>query len=237
MTEHAFPELFEEPLSLALDRRGRAGEPAPPGPPLEGRVLLGGPLSVPVTPEYVAEDRDMALFVEQEAARAVYHVVHLAVTMATEPVSPRLDHVQIDLELSTSAGAGGNGGEPPLAWSMAPLKVTEETEIGTTFKLGPQLRIAQVQGSLGEVSRTRTGRRTVPLLEATGELSPEPRWVLRGTKGVPLSGSQRLVVVIRVPVGSRTRVVTSVRAAVVKGSILRKYVRQLPEPLSLSTVV
>ncbi|WP_369232454.1 hypothetical protein AB5J56_10910 [Streptomyces sp. R21] len=238
MIEATFPELPEESLSLALDRTGRAGEPVPAGPPLDGRVSLGGPFAVPVTPAYVAADKDLAAFVEQESARARYHVVHLAVTVAPEPRTPRLDSVQVELGLSPSGGpAVGAGQEPPIAWSMTPSKISHEVEIGTSLKIGPQLKIGPVQATLGEAGRTRTARRSHPLVEALGELSPQPRWVMRATKDAPLSGSQRLIMVIRVPIGMTAELLTTMHASVMKGSILRRYVRQLPGPLSLSTVV
>ncbi|WP_405923583.1 hypothetical protein [Streptomyces sp. NBC_00035] len=238
MIEFTFPELPEESLSLSLDRTGRSsGDPVPTGPPLEGRVSLGGPLAVPVTSAYTADDKDLAAFVEQEAARAVYHVVHLAVAMAPEPKAPRLDSVRVELDLSAHGVPAASVEDPPIAWSMAPSKIKDEVEIGTTLRLGPQLKIAPVQATLGEISRTRTVRRSRPLLEAVGELSARPRWVMRGTKDVPLTGSQRLVLVVRVPIGIVAEVATTVHASVVKGSILRRYVRQLPGALSLSTVV
>lgn len=238
MIEFAFPELPGEPLSLPLDRTGRSpGGPVPAGPPLDGRVSLGGPLAVPVTSAYAADDKDLAAFVEQEAARAVYHVVHLAVAMAPEPRTPRLDSVRVELNLSAHGSPAGSGQEPPIAWSMAPSKIDDEEQIGTTLRLGPQLKIAPLEATLGDYSRTRTVRRSRPLLEAVGELSPQPRWVMRGTKDTPLTGSQRLVLVVRVPIGIVAELATTVQASVMKGSILRRYVRQLPGALSLSTVV
>jgi hypothetical protein len=236
MIDIPFPRLPERPLGLSPDRSGRSGEPAPPGPPLEGRITLGGPLSVPVTGAYAAQDPDLVAFLDQEAAHRVYHLVHLAVTFEPDQGLPRLETATVELTLS-SAAAGGPAADGPVAWSLAPARVTDDSELTTSLRLGPALKFAETEVTLGDATRTRTVRQSEPFLEALGELSPRPRWELRRTRTMSLRGSHRLVAVVRSPRDASTGVVVAVRATVRKGSILRRYAGALPEPLTLSTVL
>ncbi|MFF7453274.1 hypothetical protein [Kitasatospora sp. NPDC008115] len=65
--------LSERPLVLAADSPARGGGTEPAGgaePPLEGRVVLGGPLTAVLTEEFTAGDAELKAFVAQEAATA-----------------------------------------------------------------------------------------------------------------------------------------------------------------------
>src|SRR5215472_1211866 len=82
MMDVPLPQLAEREIRLVATSRRAAGPdtPAQPVDALEGRVKLGGPFAVPVTPGYLADSADLRTFVEQEAARYRYYLVHISVT-------------------------------------------------------------------------------------------------------------------------------------------------------------
>jgi hypothetical protein len=58
----ADPDLREHGLTLDLVLSVRGMHEAPRGPTLTGRIALGGPIAVPVTPDYVAGDPGLRAF-------------------------------------------------------------------------------------------------------------------------------------------------------------------------------
>jgi hypothetical protein len=233
MIELSLPVLPEQELTLESDEPSRGGpDPGATGlPPLEGRVTLGGPFTVPVTPDYVADDPSLRMFVEQEAAHSVYHVVHLSLTFAGEPGAPRLARAAIELGLSSTSTAA-----EPVAWSMTPLRVTETAQVERSFTLGPTLKLHEAEASLGGIGQTVTGSRTDVFLQALRELRPDPAWEFTRTRDMHLYGSHRLTMVVRAPRDGATSLSGTVRAAT-KGGLLRWYRRELPDPLPLVSVL
>ncbi len=76
MIQIDLPELEERPLDFTPDSVVRGDGDAAPVSFLEGRIRLGGPQCVPITPAYVRDDDGLRIFVEQEAGRFAYHLVH-----------------------------------------------------------------------------------------------------------------------------------------------------------------
>ena len=110
--ELPLPALREQDLVLVSSESTRGPASDSPVPPLAGRVTLGGPLAVPVTTDYVANDADLRAFVTQEATQRIYHIVHLSVSFSAKRGAPRLHSTTVELKLS----APGSGPQP-LAWS------------------------------------------------------------------------------------------------------------------------
>src|SRR4051794_17799346 len=104
------PALEEHPLLFTPDQVVRGETESPPPSFLQGRVRVGGPLSVPITPEYVGDDDSLRTFVEQEAGRFAYHLIHLSITFAAEPEKPRLERSSVVLTLRS------DGSGPATAW-------------------------------------------------------------------------------------------------------------------------
>jgi hypothetical protein len=221
------PALREQELTLESEgpRRGDGGDGGVL--PLAGRITLGGPFAVPVTPDYVADDPDLRAFVEREAASRVYHVVHMSVSFESEPARPRLDRTVIELSLSCATTPA------PVAWSMTPLRVTDSIQVERSFRLGPELKLQDVELSVGEAEQKQTWQRTEVFLQAQRILRSDPGWEFTRTKTMSLSGSYRLIMVVRADRHEATSISGTVRAAT-KGNLLRWYRRQLPDPLSLA---
>ncbi|MYV97437.1 hypothetical protein [Streptomyces sp. SID3343] len=222
------PALPLQPLVLDAEDPSRAAE-AHTGPPLAGRVLLGGPLAVPVTAEYVAQDPDLELFVRQEAAHSVYHVVRVTLSFPQAPGEPRLHKASVSLALDTlEAGAA-----KPIAWSMIPTLVTDDRERTRTLTLGPRLSFAGVELGAGEWSSETTARRGDIHLRAEGAQTSTPSWHLTRTKALSLAGDRPLCLIVRAPKATTTTLTATIRAST-RTNLLRRY-RTLRTPLTLTT--
>lgn len=228
------PELSNRPVVLALDERTLRGgkrdnQEAEPMPALRGRVLVGGPVAVPVTPRYVADDSDLRAFVEQEAKRARYHLVHFAMTFErAESAAPALEAASIEIVMSSH-----NSATNPIAWSMLPMRVLDPFQITQAVKLGPQLKLHEAELSLGSVERSRTQQHAEVFLEALRELRADPAWQFERTKSFNLTGSHRLTMVVRAGRGATVRGSITVKATI-RPHRLFSYRADLPDPLQLS---
>lgn len=219
MIDVVLPDLPQRELSLpaAGPVRGPGGS-APP--PLGGKVLLGGPVSVPLDAKAVAHDMELQAFVEAEATSAVYHLLHLSITCEQESGGPELRTVDVDLTLSADTVAAFQ----PTAWSMTPKQLTETVESTTSAQLGPQLAF---------VGYSRTVQQSRVCLEALRELRSDPGWQIRHTRAARIGGTYRLAMVVRAPRGATSRAAVTVEAAVRKGPVMRRYREAVPDPVSL----
>lgn len=231
----AFPDLPEQALVLEPDRRYRGGTSVLPEEDgtqlLAGRITLGGPYAVPVTPEYVAADPDLRAFVVREVAHNVYYLVHLSVSFAAEPSTPHMERLAIELRLSSSVTPPA-----PVAWSMAPLRLSDTVQVEHGFRLGPDLKLAGAEFNLGEVERNITEQRSKVFLQAQRELRSDPAWEFTSARKGSLYGSYRLVMVVRAAKGAATSINSTLRAAT-RENLLHRYRRELPESLPLTTVL
>lgn len=235
MIQVALPDLPEQALVLEPDRRYRSGADGRPEEDgtqlLAGRITLGGPYAVPVTPDYVAADAELRTFVAQEAEHCVYHLVHLSVSFAAEPATPRLEKLVVELKLSSSVTPPA-----PIAWSMAPLRLGDSVQVEHGFRLGPELKLAEAEFKVGEVERTVSEQRTKVYLQAQRELRSDPAWEFTSARKKSLYGSYRLVMVVRAAKGAAASINSTLRAST-RGNLLHWYRRELPESLPLTTVI
>lgn len=227
------PDLPEQSLTLASadPDRGERGGSDGPVPPLQGRISIGGPLAMPVTAGLLAGDPQAQAFFAIESARASFHLVHLSVTFEDGPPPPALEWATVELALSNASSA-----VQPVAWSMMPHRVTDTHELQRSFTLGPQLKFLGVEAKAGEVSMAAKEQRTKVFLEALRDLQSVPKWRFTRTSNMPLRGAHRLIMVIRAERDSMTGVSTTVRAAT-RGNLLRRYATELPDPLTLASVL
>lgn len=224
MIDVILPELPERELALVSEET-----PLPYGPTLAGRVVLGGPVAVPVTPELVGPDPELRAFLEAEANCAAYHLLHLSVTCTRDAPDPALHTVNLDLTLTAEPVQRGTTAFQPVAWSMTPRQLTEEaggTAADRPAHLGPRL------GFLGGGHGVAPGERVC--LEARRELRSDPSWELRHTRAVRIGGTYRLAMVVRAPRAAVSRAACAVGATVREGHTLHRFRSELPEPLRLA---
>ncbi len=245
MTDVILPDLTPVPLTLESGDAARHGAPPggdpfpPPGgwsgtglPQLTGRVALGGPMAVPLRAEDVTDDPDLRTFIEREAAHSAYHLVHLSVSFAPTPETPRLEDARVGLALSSPEAL-----QQPVAWSMAPRLLADTTEVTTSVRLAPQVKLAMLgEVSVGELERgTKRGRREVTV-EAVGEMRSDPAWHLYRTASTPLRGTHRLVLVVRAARGAATRMSVSVDVTT-RGRFLRRFTHTSGGPIRFSATL
>jgi len=174
----------------------------------------------------VADDVQLRTFIEGEAAHAVFHLVHAAVTFESAPADPPLELAVLGLRLSAVAGA--IGGPDPVAWSMAPLRTTHPVQQSTTWRLGPKLTVLEVEASLGEVERTTSHRMDEVFIEAGRLLRSDPEWRFRRTSTSALDGAHRLVMVVRGARDAGVRAEVSVQATVRRRGLLGYRSKAMP---------
>ncbi|MEU2684647.1 hypothetical protein ABZ654_12410 [Streptomyces hygroscopicus] len=225
MIDVILPELPERELALLSEET-----PQPSDPRLAGRVVLGGPVALPVTAELVEPDRDLLDFLETEADNAVYHLVHLSVTCARDAPAPALHSVNLDVTLTAEPVRRGTTVFPPVAWSMTPRQLTEKADATApafAARLGPRL-------GFRHGVRTAYGERMC--LEARRELRSDPGWEIRHTPAVRIGGTYRMAMVVRAPRGAVSRAAVAVGATVREGHTLHRFREELAEPLRLTAL-
>jgi hypothetical protein len=222
MIDVPVPELSQYMLELESAESPRGKHEATGIPDLTNRVAIGGPYAVPVTAEYVAGDPGLRAFVESEAARFTYHLVHMSASFAEAPGGPRLDSATLTLKLAAPAGH-----PEPVAWSMAPLQVTDTVQVERRLTLGPQLKLLDVEVSAGQFEQTTSWQRTEVFLQAQRELRSDPGWEFRHTRTMRLYGSFRLTMVVRAASNQHMHISGTVLAAT-RGNMLRRYRSALP---------
>jgi hypothetical protein len=231
MIDVILPGLPERELALVSEETSRPSGHVPPrpadAPTLAGRVVLGGPVSVPVTAELVGRDPELTAHLEAEANRADYHLLHLSVTCARNAPDPALHTVNLDLTLSADPPEDGAAAFPPVAWSMTPRQLTEEAGEAVPARLGARLEFVGAD-------HTAPGERVC--LESRRELRSDPGWEIRQTSTVPIGGTYRLAVVVRAPRGAVCRAAVAVGATVREGHTLHRFREEMPDPLRLAVV-
>ncbi|MBL1100906.1 hypothetical protein [Streptomyces coffeae] len=221
MIDVILPDLPERTLSLPSEET-----PLPLVPALTGRVVLGGPVSVPVTAELVGGDPELAAFLRAEAHSTVYHLLHCSVTCARDAPDPELHTVNLDLSLSAEPVRDGATAFQPVAWSMTPRQRTEAADdapFAPAAHLGPRL---------GFLDNGRADPGTRICLEARRELCSDPGWEIRHTH-VRIGGTYRLAMVVRAPREAMTRVAVAVGATVRDGHTLHRFREEIADPLPL----
>ncbi|MGX2995875.1 hypothetical protein JNUCC64_16580 [Streptomyces sp. JNUCC 64] len=232
MIELTDPRLVETDLVLTPADLLRDDAPdGAPDAPLAGRVRLGGPHALRLTPDELAADPDLARYAADQAALYDHYLVRLSLTFATEPRRPRLEFAHVALTLSSTAWA-----PPPVAHSMDPLRITDPVQVQRVRRIGPQLSLLGADASLGEVGRTVAFTSNQPLVQALDPGGSTPAWEFRRTEATELTGSHPLSLVVRCGAGAATELSCTVTAGV-KAPLLRRYHRRLPDPLRLETVL
>ena len=235
MIELVDPQLVEQDLVLTPtdDVRGTEPDPAggPQAEPLAGRIRLGGPHALRLTPEELAADSDLARYAKEQAALYDHYLVQLSLTFTPEPRRPRLEFAHVGLKLSSAGWA-----PQPVAHSMDPLRLTDPVQIERVRRLGPHLSLLGTDTSLGELGRTVGYTSNQPLVQALDLGGSSPAWDFRRTVATELTGGYPLSLVVRCGAGAVTELSCTVTAGV-KAPLMRRFHRELPRPLRLETVL
>lgn len=180
--------------------RGSADVPAS----LDDLIVVGEPLSRPLTKEATKDDNELSGFIEAESGSWRYHLVAFSCTFASsDDLHIASAWLQIVLANAREADAAH-----PIATSMEPLKLDEIRPISATAK------VAVPCVFVPEISLTGSTEIRDILLEARYEGTAKPAWHFNETRKSRLSGVQRLRLIVRAPVNVHVSGTLSVGATV-----------------------
>ena len=185
------PELAQ--VEAVLRRSDRVTRGPTTALELQGRLSLGEPVGVAITPDFAASDAELRAFVEAETGTSRYWLVHLACTFTPSDDEP-LQKAWLSVELVR--GDGRTFGRP-IAWSMTPMRLARASDHSRTLKLGANAKLAQ---AAVEASRTVEG--SVVYLEALRLRESTPTWEFSRTDADEIRGATLLALVVRSPAGA-----------------------------------
>lgn len=230
MIELTDPRLTTYDIVLSADDPARGTGQGPTGgeepEALAGRLRLGGPHSVRLTPDELSADPELARYAEEQAALYEHHLVRLSLTFVPQAGGARLKFANVALHLTS------DWGPKPVAHSMDPIRLTDPVQIERVRRLGPQLSLLGADASLGELTRTVGYTTNQPLVQALDLGGSTPAWDFRPTMATQLTGTYPLSLVVRCGAGTDTELRCTVTAGVEK-PLLRRFSRELPDPLRL----
>jgi hypothetical protein len=201
MIELDLAEGSGHPVPLQLRTvRGSTDVPAS----LDDLIVVGEPLSRPLTKGAAKDDNELSGFIEAESGSWRYHLITFSCTFAP---SDDLHIASAWLQIVLA-----NGREPdaahPIATSMEPVKLDEIRPISATAKITIPCVFVP------EISLTGSTEIRDILLEARYEGTSKPAWHFNETRKSRLSGIQRLRLIVRTPVNVNVTGILSVGATV-----------------------
>jgi hypothetical protein len=233
MLEFSLPDLSSREVMLQPEIRtvkGAEKTTAIAAERLRGRLTLGIPVAVRLTPKTVASYPEATAFLSHEKGFGFY-LIHLACTFHHKDSEP-FEEAWVQVKLRRQ----DNLVEPPvIAWSLVPQKEEDTEELSQSVKLDATLKfvLGNVKGTTDVVQKA-TFRHT--FLSAFGLQESEPYWYFRRLETRDIEGTFRLALIVRSPVGSSASGAVEVEAQVQRTSFgVFKYkspIDQLPAKLS-----
>lgn len=153
------------------------------------RVSLGVPQVQRLDETALATDPALQNFVRSHPDHR-FHVLHLACTL-DEDASQTLREAELRVQLTSAAL-----GEPPIAWSMDPRRLSNVETIERKSTLGADLKFLDLGAKLGSENKSTTEIETSYVV-AYNELDSAPYWKIDRNKSKPLSGSLRFSMVVK----------------------------------------
>lgn len=212
------PLAFPVPRAVDLDREHfedgddtavRAAEH------LTGRVEFGGPVSMPIDRNYHPEDVELQTYLEAKDGSLRFVLVIMSVNFPYG--EPDLVTAEVKVELSDSGETGQT-----LAYSLYPTELSNAKDANRSVTIKPDLTIAGVGVSGGELDRGSVEHGTVSYVIGGPELSARPSWSFRKTPTQAIDKPARLGMVIQVPVGCTGSLTVTLGAAIDKHTLFSK---------------
>ncbi|MEU4598684.1 hypothetical protein [Nocardia sp. NPDC023988] len=223
--------LPTQDLVLLPDDSTRGADDGERPQPLSGRIALNGPGIRRLNATVLGLQSRELLISELETDQYDYYLVWVSVTFLPVYNRAPLEFTRISLSLKSEPEFPN-----PIAHAMAPMRVLDPVEISQVRRFGPQLSILGADASLGEIGKTIKYTSSQPYVEALGLQGAVPAWEFRRTRSHDLFGCHRLDLVVRTAAGAITDANFTVTAGV-KMPILRRFTRQLPNPLRLEATL
>jgi hypothetical protein len=166
-------------------------------------IEITTPMVTALTTQLAAADAGLAAFWKAESGRFHYdYVTFRATFMPLERA--QFERAWIEVQLSAQRGR-----EAPIAYSLAPDRIADVTQLTHKAKVGARLQF--LSGEMG-AEEGKEAREYV--LRAWREHTASPYWELSRTDTTPLVGTFPLHLIVRSPVESRATGCISVRAVI-----------------------
>jgi hypothetical protein len=169
-----------------------AGGKAIGGGQLAQRILIGGPVVVPITPEQASGADDVLETLATHSERFRFHMVVLGCTFAPKE-SERFERAWVQVKLSTAAD------EAAIGWSMLPERETQAHRDTRQVELAASLKFVTAKVSGGSERESEDA-----FVEALNILMDSPTWRFTRVHNHELEGAHRLVLVVRSPAAAQT---------------------------------
>jgi hypothetical protein len=176
------------------------GLPGPP-PPADGRVVIGRPNCLRLTPERAGDDSELRAFIEAHLSDTAYYLVTFTCTFVPEDGAP-LASAWVRCGLARENGAA------PVATSMEPVVLDELRQISISAKVVVPCVLSPEIGISGQIERRDI------FLEARYEGTSAPAWTFSETRKTEIRGLARLRLIASVEVGASARGELSVGASI-----------------------
>ena len=175
--------------------------------PLRMRLAVMGPVHRRIAASDVAHDPELAGFIKSQGGDYTFHALRLSCSFRPADDEP-FTGCWVGIGLSRADGADG---EPPIAWSMEPDRLSQPAHVSKTFTFKAELKLP-LAGISGSAARGSSSHAALAFVQAYGELGSEPSWEFRRIPGGDLNGMHQLKLVVRAPSGVPVQGTTSIEA-------------------------
>lgn len=184
----------------ATERALRGAEPA--AAQADAAIELTRPHVTPLTQALSASDPELAAFWTAEQGRYRYDYVTFRASFL--PGAEGFDAARLAVQLGPAGPQDG-----VIAWSLAPLLLSDGTKAKESAKLGLDLKLLKV-----EIGAEEEAARQDWFLRAWKEHTPTPFWELRRSAAAEIAGTFRFHLVTRAPAGAAGFGTLSARATI-----------------------
>ncbi|HWN44993.1 MAG TPA: hypothetical protein VNW71_22405 [Thermoanaerobaculia bacterium] len=165
-------------------------------PPLEKRVLVGTPLTLPLNKKTVGKDPELLEFLNREKDTFKYHLVRLSMSLQPED-NESFQMVTLNVTLDCAAG---NGSCQPIVWSMQPMHDMDVDMYTSTAKLSVDAKLLSAE--LGDSVVTEVKNE---FITPFGLQTSTPYWVFTPTSARRISGAYQCKLIVRAPAAGPTQ--------------------------------
>jgi hypothetical protein len=193
-----------EQFDLAADPRVVRGA-AKSSDLVASSIELTKPFVTPLTKNLLADDKELAAFWAAEKSRYRYDYVTFRCNFEASERHP-FEKAWVEVVLAPDEPDVG-----PIAWSMAPDEIADVTEFTEKGALSADLKLVKSQRAVEVKEEVKSY-----FLRARREHTAKPYWEFCATDQSDLTGTFRLHLVTRTPVGLAASGRISVRAVIEK---------------------
>jgi hypothetical protein len=211
------PYLFQAEAEVAEEAVQHLNIPAARGAEtdiatiLRGKshVSIGDPIALPLNALLIRRHEEVDADIQLQLQEYEFYAVQLACSF-TAAEGCRFRDAEFTVELyNPEISAAGSTQEGPIAYTLAPLSVEDETKISRKFSFNPNLTFkfgpaqTQVGGIIPGAEQSTDYIIYRNRIEAFGLRWRKAGWKFRRTKQHGISSPQELFMVIRKPTGTR----------------------------------